>query len=157
MRSRQFLTTLAVLFTGYVLGACFSPQATVAMAQQDQGGDNDYDETSQESMQRMHKALAETEDVLKGAGKYSAATNGPNSFAIAVGGVDAMRDLEQNRGVDPETFAAIYAGRANTEVLPHLSKDANGRVTYKGNVVRMYSRARLKKLFRRRDILSRAR
>jgi len=78
------------------------------------------------------------------------ATEGVNAFAVTTGGVDAMDDLEKGRGVDPETFAALYAGQANKEVADSLDHDDQGRLTYKNKVIRMYPVSRLKELFQER-------
>jgi hypothetical protein len=79
--------------------------------------------------------------------RYVPAILGLNAFATTVGGVDAIADLESAQGVDPETFAGLYAGQAVPEVAEHLAHDAQGRVTYKGRVVRLYNPTRLKQLF----------
>lgn len=70
---------------------------------------------------------------------------------LSVAGIDAVRDLEEGRGVDPETFAAIYADRATPEVTQNIDTDADGRKRYKGTVIRLYSKERLKEIFQRRD------
>lgn len=90
---------------------------------------------------------------------------GTNYFGVSVGGIDAIRDLEEGRGVDPETLAALYAGFAIPSVAAdlNLKRDrdprgnvilkidaADGRLRYKGAVIRMYSPARLRELFDRR-------
>jgi len=85
--------------------------------------------------------------------RYQSATEGINYFALSVGGVDAIRDLEEGRGVDPETFAAIYADRALPKISEHLTTDDNGRIRYKGNIIRIYSRERLRHTFRQREEL----
>jgi len=87
---------------------------------------------------------------LKREGRYETATQGLNLFAVSVGGLDVKGDLEKGRGVDPETFAALYAGLATTEVQEHIEKDSQGRVTYKGKVVQMYPIRRLTQLFKER-------
>jgi hypothetical protein len=65
------------------------------------------------------------------------------------GGGSAKTDLEAGRGVDPETFAALYAGKALPEIQPLLGSDEQGRVTYNNEVVRMYSKSRLQKALER--------
>lgn len=85
---------------------------------------------------------------------YTPATRGVNAFAVIVGGVNAIDDLETNRGVDPETFAGLYAGMATDEVAENLDRDEEGRLTYKNRVVRMYPISRLKKLFADRVIIA---
>lgn len=86
---------------------------------------------------------------------------GPNFFAVSVGGIDAINDLEEGRGVDPETFAGLYAGFALPHVSAHLNTElirgggmkilsADGRLRYKGTVVRLYSPEHMRSLFARR-------
>lgn len=88
---------------------------------------------------------------------------GPNFFAISVGGIDAIKDLEEGRGVDPETLAGLYAGFALPEVSKHLNTEllrgggmkilsADGRLRYKGTVVRLYSPEHMRSLFARRRL-----
>jgi hypothetical protein len=79
--------------------------------------------------------------------RYVPAILGLNAFATSVGGVDAIADLESGQGVDPETFAGLYAGQAVPEVAEHLAHDAQGRVTYKSRIVRLYNPTRLRQLF----------
>ncbi|RMG36248.1 MAG: hypothetical protein D6725_10970 [Planctomycetota bacterium] len=100
-------------------------------------------------------AIKTAREALEQDGKYVAATKGTNVFAVTVGGLNAMEDLEKGRGVDPETFAALYAGLATDQVAAHLDRDEQGRLRYKNRVVRMYSIERLKKLFERRQTFSR--
>ena len=68
--------------------------------------------------------------------------------------MDAVADLDSGQGVDPVTFAGLYAGRAIQEVADHLSYDEEGRLLYKNKVVRMYSIERLKRLFAQQDLLA---
>lgn len=84
---------------------------------------------------------------LKAESMYRSATSGVNSYSVLVGGVDAVEDLRTGRGVDPHTYAALYAGLATEEVRPDLGFDAKGRLTYRDRPVQMYSIERLKKLF----------
>ena len=96
-------------------------------------------------------SMNELEDILISEGRHNPASEDQNYFAVSVGGIDALRDLEEGRGVDPETFAALYAERGLPEIAEELDFDSQDRLRYKGHVVRMYSRERLKKLFRQRD------
>ncbi|MCH2202963.1 MAG: hypothetical protein MK102_13400 [Fuerstiella sp.] len=82
--------------------------------------------------------------------RHKSATEGENYFALSVGGIDSLQDLEKGQGVDPETFAALYAGREIPQVAEHLETDNSGRIRYKGNIIRLYSRERLKDVFQRR-------
>ena len=78
--------------------------------------------------------------VLSDEKRYVPAIQGLNAFATSAGGVDAVADLESGQGVDPETFAGLYAGQALAEVAEHLGRDAEGHLTYKNKIVRIYSR-----------------
>ena len=70
-----------------------------------------------------------------------------------MGGVNAEQDLEEGRGVDPETFAALYADMATPKIAEHLDYDEQGRLRYKKNVIRIYSKERLRTLFNQKDQL----
>lgn len=154
-RSRRVLSGMVLMAAGYMAGACFhsGPRPLHAQDLSPEG----YERQTITDLQLLHQKLSEVATQLEGETRYRSAVDGTNAFAVAVGGVDAIKDLEENRGVDPETFGALYAGRANPEVFPHIAIDASGRLTYKGNIVRIYSRERLKKLYSRRDQLLRAR
>lgn len=102
---------------------------------------------------KARTAVNDLADSMTAESRYVSAADTPNYFALSVGGIDTISDLEEGRGVDPETFAALYAGRASPEVAPNLDEDANGRIRYKGTVIRMYSRERLKNAFQHRDDL----
>jgi hypothetical protein len=67
---------------------------------------------------------------------------------------DAAEAAMAGRGVDPETFAGLYAGLAVDEVASELAHDDEGRLTYKGKLVRMYPISRLKRLFAQRSAAS---
>lgn len=145
-----FITASVVFAAGYLVGSADTvtvPQ--VKAAQEDQRMTADALLLYKQTLQELDKLG----DTLIAEGRLNAATDGDNFFALSVGGIDAIRQLEEGRGVDPETFAALYAGRAIPDVSEHLTFDANGRLRYKGNIVRIYSRDRLKTMFRLRDEL----
>ena len=83
-------------------------------------------------------------------GKYEAITEGINTFLVLTGGGNAREDLESGRGVDPETFAGLYAGKALPEIQTLLGLNEHGQITYNNEVVRLYPKSRLKKLFAQR-------
>jgi hypothetical protein len=93
------------------------------------------------------RALADAMQALQDEKLYVPAIAGLNAFAVSVGGVDAVADLESGQGVDPETFAGLYAGQALPELSDRFSRDAEGRLTYRNKVVRMYNATRVKQLF----------
>jgi hypothetical protein len=101
----------------------------------------------------VSKSVKELNSLLSAGGQSTTVTSGVNFFGSSVGGVNAEQDLEEGRGVDPETFAALYADLATPRIAEHLDYDELGRLRYKKNVVRIYSRERLKTLFSKRDQL----
>lgn len=114
---------------------------------------------------RFYRSAADVEGFLTAIKFNRPAASTTNYFAVSVGGVDAIRDLEEGRGVDPGTLGALYAGYALPEVARHLNLkferggkiriDApDGRLRYKGTVVRMYSPMRLRELYALRKSLN---
>lgn len=114
---------------------------------------------------RFYRAASDVEGFLKAIKFNRTAISTLNYFAVSVGGIDAIKDLEEGRGVDPETLAALYSGYALPEVARHLNLkferggkiriDApDGRLRYKGTVVRMYSPSKLRELYALRKSLS---
>lgn len=102
------------------------------------------------ALKAAQTALESAKSTLTTDNKYRPATRTLNVSMIMAGGVDAVADLEAGRGVDPETYAALYAGDAIDEVATELGKDENGRLTYKGKVIRMYPISRLKQVYQER-------
>ncbi len=144
--------TLAAGFLaiGYVIGATGILSPTNSQAQS--FGDKDSD-VAIENIKAAAAAVEQAMRVLNENDLYSPAITGINAFAVTAGGLNARKDLESGRGVDPETFAGLYAGLAVDEILEHLGKDEEGRITYKNKVVRMYPVSRLKRMFERRNKL----
>lgn len=139
---------IAALFAGgYFLGTqnAFQPRDAIA-----QGFGADGMDEVQIAITEANDAIKKVADLLQQDGRHVSASKTPNVSAILSGGVNAVNDLETGRGVDPETFAALYAEQATDEVTPHLDKDQLGRLTYKGKVVRLYSITKLKKLYKMR-------
>lgn len=109
----------------------------------------------------VYRALRDLDDFLRAVGFERSALVEINYFAMSVGGIDAIKDLEEGRGVDPETLAGLYAGYATPAVARHLNMQPvaggwkitspDGRLRYKETVVRLYSPARLARLFARRE------
>ena len=142
------VSVLGLLSLGYVLGTIdsFGPKSLGAQAAAEGG-------PSAESLTKLKEAFA----AIKGAAEtleqenlYVPATTTLNVFSVMAGGLNAVQDLEDGRGVDPETFAALYAGEAKPEIKEHLDNDEQGRLTYKGKVVRIYPKQRMKKIFQER-------
>lgn len=154
---------LGLLLVGYGLGTTglFAPGFLRAQGKDDDEASNEklaarasIDELPKETLEKVKaafEALRVARDALEGQNRYTSIIQDDfNAFAVTVGGVDAMKDLQSGRGVDPETFAALYAGRAKPEIAVDIDKDEEGRLTYKNKVVRMYSISRLKRMFEQR-------
>jgi len=145
-------TVLVIAAAGYVAGVTGLGLPQVLRAQ-----DQTAPAASEEAMAQIkaaYESLGAAMQALEQEDLYTPATRGVNAFAVIVGGVNAIEDLETNRGVDPETFAGLYAGTATDEVAEHLDRDEEGRLTYKNRVVRMYPISRLRKLFADRAVIS---
>ncbi|MCR9198416.1 MAG: hypothetical protein NXI04_07235 [Planctomycetaceae bacterium] len=114
---------------------------------------------------RLERAIRDLDGFLRAIDFQKNAFIGVNYFGVSVGGIDALKDLEEGRGVDPETFAALYAGFAVPSVARHLNmkkqllaggglklqiESPDGRLRYKGAAIRLYSRQKLSSLFDRR-------
>ena len=115
---------------------------------------------------KLDRAIKDLDGYLTAIEFNRPAILGTNYFAVSVAGIDAIKDLEEGRGVDPETLAGLYAGFAIPEVARNLNlvrdvgtagdvklriNSPDGRLRYKGTVVRLYSADRLRELFDRRD------
>jgi hypothetical protein len=148
----RVLAVLCLFGGGYFLGTqnAFQPAAVNAQGFGAAPGDADGMDEVEIAITEANDALKKAADLLEQAGRYVPASKTQNVSAILSGGVDAMSDLETGRGVDPETFAALYAEDSTDEISAHLDRDELGRLTYKGKVVRMYSVSRLKKLYKMR-------
>lgn len=138
----------AMLGLGYLIGASGTGLNTRAVAQDAAAGAADG------KIRAVHAALGEAAEALKADGKYEAITQGVNSFLVLAGGGNARADLDRGEGVDPETFAGLYAGRAVPELAEQLTFDDQKRLTYNGKVIQMYSKTRLQQQFAERLRLS---
>jgi len=148
-RTTTILGGLLVFAVGYAAGTS-GWSLTRAAAAFDDAAQAPAIELAEETRSKIHEGQLSLQDAmgaLESEGRYTAITDGLNAFLILSGGGNAMEDLESGHGVDPETFAALYAGQAIPEVDDHLARDDQGRLTYKGKVVRMYSQSRLEQSY----------
>lgn len=143
---RGFLA-LGLLGTGYLLGVSGTFLSGTVHAQD---APAQASEDTVKKVKVANDALSAAMLALQNENLYNPATTGVNSFLVSTGGGDAVADLESGRGVDPETFAALYAEQATDDVARHLKKNDEGRLTYKGKLVRMYPISRLQQAFARR-------
>jgi hypothetical protein len=142
------ISVLGLLTLGYILGTtgAFGPRSLRAQAAAEGG-------PSAESLTKLKEAFAAIKnaaETLEQENLYVPATTTLNVYSVMAGGLNAVQDLEDGRGIDPETFATLYAGEAKPEVKEHLDFDEQGRLTYKGKVVRIYSKQRMKKIIQDR-------
>ena len=146
---RNALLLMAVFGLGVFVGQTGQLSSPTLQAQGVGDGQAASDEVTRE-VTAAYTALQNAKSALAQEDRYTSATKTLNVSAIMSGGVDAIGDLEAGRGVDPETFAALYADQATDEIAAELDKDEQGRLTYKGKVVRMYSVSRLKRMYQER-------
>ncbi len=146
---------LALVAAGYLLGSSGLLQSPPVQAQVEAGADS-INKDTKAKIKAAYEALVAAKEALTTDGLYKPATDPSviNAFAILSGGLNAMQDLESGQGVDPETFAALYADLAAKDLRPDFAKDAQGRLTYKNKLVRMYPILRIKQDFARRRELA---
>ena len=142
---RRCVWAFGLIGLGYVLGTSQSSNSVVRAQ-----GDAAPSQEAVKAITDVYTAVQNAKTVLSGEGKYNLATKTLNLSALGSGGIDAVADLDAGRGVDPETFAALYADQATDEIAADLGKDEQGRLTYKGKVIRMYSVSKLKQMFQDR-------
>jgi hypothetical protein len=152
---QRWMYSAGLIAAGYVLGASGALELRVTGAQ-----DQPEASLAKETMDKVrvaNNALRDAADALRTEGRYEAITEEVNSFLVLSGGGNAKQDLESGAGVDPETFAALYAGGAIPEINDQLEYDSENRLTFNGQVVRMYSKARLQRMLAERTKLANAR
>ena len=133
-----------MLGIGYFLGLAAPAKLGTLTAQDTENGPS---KETADKIRAAHRALIDAADALRTEGRYETITGGPNAYLIMSGGGNAREDLDSGRGVDPETFAAIYAGQVDEEIKARLDRDEQNRVTYNNEIVRMYSRSRLERSY----------
>lgn len=147
LRLRTVVLGALLVGVGYLWGVSGIGLRTLTAQDQQPPPDLNVSEQTANKIREANRRLNEAKEALEAEGKYETITEGLNSFLVMTGGGNARQDLESGRGVDPITFAALYAGRAIPEVQTLLGTDDQGRITYNNEVVRMYSKSRLEKLF----------
>ena len=160
---------LGLLGIGYILGSLSGPNSIFAAdekaapragAKKDEGPTNPAiegltDETKIK-LKNLASAIRAANDALRLERKegFVPVTKGINVTSLLVGGLNSRLDLESGRGVDPETFAALYAGMANDDILPNLQRNPEGLLEYRQKVIRMYSIDKLRKLYKDRAVIT---
>lgn len=137
----------SLLMLGYLLGSLDAVRLPRLAAQ---AGDDAANREAENKIRAVHRALQDAMEQLRQDNNYEAITEGLNAFLILSGGGNARQDLESGNGLDPETFAALYAGKALPEIIDELGADDEGRITYNGKPITIYSRKRLERLFAER-------
>jgi hypothetical protein len=147
----RVLSALGLIACGFVLGRMDMSSFNRLDAQEQAAGPS---EETTKKIQLANDALKASVESLKNESLYIPATKSINVFGVLTGGLNAVDDLESGLGVDPETFAALYADDATEDVKQHLGKDEDGRLTYKNKVVRIYPISRLKKAYAQRMVVT---
>lgn len=150
MRVSKWSCLSILLFAvGYLAGQqqLLSQQQAAAQEEEEESIRSQLSVEANDKLQDVYTSINGATAVLQGESRHRSAIVGFNSFGVTVGGLDAIRDLEEGRGVDPETFAGLYAGLAIEEVSPHIAFNEDGQLTYKDKIVRMYPTSRLKRLY----------
>jgi len=160
MRTSATITgCLILLGIGYALGASqiLSPGLLLAQGGKGKsktGADSPAAQPLSDETKTKIKAAADAlkaaMEALQGEGRYDSAIKGTNAFAVLTGGGNSLADLKSRGGVDPETFAALYAGLASDSVIVDLGKDPEGKLTYKNRVVQMYPISAIRAAYARR-------
>lgn len=143
--SLKIAGAVCCLAMAFGAGVSWQQAAVPRIAAQDEQFEAPSDDTVKKIVVAYDSLRAAMEG-LKQEQKYVPATKSLNPYGVIVGGLDVVADLESGRGVDPYTFAALYAGDATDEIATHLTKDDEGRLMYKNRVIRMYPISRFKKL-----------
>ncbi len=133
---------------GYLIGTA---QMSIGFAQPD----DEVSESAADKVRAANEAVRTAMQALESEGAYSGIILSPTAFLVLSGGGDAHADLESGNGVDPETFAALYAslhteGLIDPVVREALALDAEGRLTYNDEVVKLYSQQTLQMSFANR-------
>ncbi len=151
MKFQTLAFGLGMLVLGYCCGSGALPGSATVTAQD---VDASLSEETATKVLAAHESLKAAMDALMQDGKYEGLSDTPNAFLVLSGGGNAMEDLQSGQGVDPETFAALYARKVKPEVLDALTTDEQGRLLHNDQLVRLYSRTRLEKMFAERTKLS---
>lgn len=159
--SVKFLAACSLLATGYFLGNV--QISTIAQAQLEESIPS---EDAIKKIRDVNTAMKNAVIQLKTESKYESVTKEINSFAVMVGGIDVKEDLEGGHGVDPETFAALNVAMydlkknnikddslADWVDADQFSYDAEGRLMYKGKILRIYSISKLRRLNAQRHVV----
>lgn len=152
MKLKLLAFGLTMWTVGYWCGGGNLPTSVSSVTAQD-GAAGLTDDTASK-IKAAHDTLKTAMDALQQDGKYEGLSESPNAFLILSGGGNAMEDLQSGQGVDPESFAALYAKTVKPEILDALTTDDQGRVLYNDQLVRLYSRSRLEKLAAEKTKLS---
>jgi len=150
---QRLVCSLALVGVGYFLGTSDVLQPAHTSAQPPSANEDEQNQAvplANETVQQIQmasEALTQAMETLRLEGRYNPAAVPMNPFLILTGGGDAIEDLEQGNGVDPITFAQLYAGMAMREVGDEITRDEQNRLLYKGRLIRMYSIERLQKRY----------
>jgi hypothetical protein len=151
----HFSLVAGIFCAGFWAGQSNLTTVSELKAFQDQPGQGPSEDAGRK-IRAAQAAAAEAQATLENEGLYVPAIEGTNAYAVMVGGINAVQDLERGLGVDPETFVGLYAGLATADVAPKLGKDESGRLTYNDQLIRLYPKTRLRQLQAQREKIANA-
>jgi hypothetical protein len=156
-KSATIAGCFALLAIGYAIGASQVLSPGLLLAQGGKGKSRPgadapppLSEETKTKIKAAADALRTAMEALITEGRYNSAIKGTNAFAVLTGSDNSLKDLQSRGGVDPETFAALYAGLASDSVIVDLGRDPEGRLTYKNRVVQMYPISVIRAAYARR-------
>lgn len=150
-KSASIFAAFGLVAVGYLLGSANLLTPAGLFAQDKEA--SRVSEDSRNKIDAARRALKAAEESLITDGVHNPITKGVNPVAVLAGGLDARRDLEAGLGVDPGTFAALYADLAIDEIAEKLDRDAEGRLTYNKRVIQMYPISSIKTLYRAAEVV----
>ena len=146
---RRLAAAAALLSAGFLAGAAATAPAAPAAAQ-DLVPVEELGQATRDRMREGYNAVRRAQTNLEQSDRYRPAAAGVNAFVTFAGGYDVLDSLENGRGVDPTTYAAMEAGFSVPAVAAKLGRDDAGRLTYDGATVRLLPRDVLRAMYLRR-------
>ena len=143
--SIRIAVSVALFAAGFWFG-----QANVSLtAELNAQADATREGASEDTLRKIRvaqDAIADAQSSLENEQLYVPAITGTNSYAVMVGGLNAVQDLERVLGVDPVTFVGLYSGLATDEVAANLDTVPEGRLTYRVKLIRLYPKSKFRQL-----------
>ena len=123
-RLKTVVSGLILFAAGYGTATLNGFAPSQIEATQDAAGTGQLSEDALKAYKKVSKAIKELNNLYVASGESTSAFDGVNFFAASVGGINAERDLEEGRGVDPETQerAGSHAVQDQHEVVVGVAR-----------------------------------